>query len=291
MGRNLELLQLQYFQMVARLEHMTKAAEKLNIAQPALSQSISRLENDLGVPLFDRKGRKIRLNAYGKIYLEKVEIALKALEEGRRELAERAGIEKGSIYMVASTFDRLSRPLNAYLDKYPDVNFRISQASMEKMTSMIDNPDIDFCFTAIPIDRPDIESIPVLTEEVFLGVPPGHRLAERGGINLNEAAQEHFINYRKGHQLRKMNDAFCHEAGFSPQVVCEAEEPTEIANLVRAGLGVAFVGTCKLDDDLIKLRIKQPLCQRRYELVWQKNRYLSRAATHFKSFLIDYFSS
>jgi DNA-binding transcriptional LysR family regulator len=93
----LELLQFNYFQTVARLEHMTKAAEELHIAQPALSKTISRLESDLGVPLFDRHKRNIMLNAFGRIFLEQVEIALNALEEGKRRVVEEAGLEKGRV--------------------------------------------------------------------------------------------------------------------------------------------------------------------------------------------------
>lgn len=88
----MDLLQLKYFQKVPRLEHMTKAAHELHIAQPALSMMIARLENDLGVPLFDRHGRQIRLNAYGKALLIKVEKALL----GRREITEMSGLEDGA---------------------------------------------------------------------------------------------------------------------------------------------------------------------------------------------------
>ncbi|MXQ55761.1 LysR family transcriptional regulator [Shimazuella alba] len=285
----MELLQLHYFRTVAQLEHMTKAAEELHIAQPALSQSISRLEKDLGVPLFDRKGRQIKLNSYGKIFLQKAETALKVLEEGQRELSDRAGMEYTSIYIVASAIDRLSGALKKFLSMHPKINFRITQASMDNMAQLIEDPEVDFCFTAVPIVRPGVFTIPVLKEEIFLGVPPGHRFANRSKISLSEAANEPFINYRKGYPFRIMNDTLCYEAGFSPNVVCEADDPGSIASLVRAGLGVAFVGSCKIDDDLTKLRINEPACHRIYELVWLKDRYLSLAARNFRDFLVAYF--
>ncbi|WP_096190170.1 LysR family transcriptional regulator [Evansella halocellulosilytica] len=287
----MEILQLTYFRTLAQVEHMTKAAETLHIAQPALSQAISRLEKDLGVRLFDRKGRQIRLNSYGKLFLERVESALDILEEGRKELIDRAGIERGSIYLATSTFDRLSPPIKSFLDQYPDIHFQVKQASMEKLTHLIHDNDIDFCFTAIPIKGDDIESIPILKEDLYIGVPHGHQLANRNSIPLSEASEEPFISYHKDNQMRQMNEAFCREAGFSPRVVCEAEGPTEIANLVRAGLGIAFVGSCNIDDDLVKLKINEPACERTYSLVWKEHHYLSRAAQQFKDFLIQYFSS
>jgi DNA-binding transcriptional LysR family regulator len=88
----MELLQLHYFQTVARLEHMTKAAEELKIAQPSLSKTISRLEEDLGAPLFNRQGRNIRLNQFGKVFLTRVDRIFRELEEGKREIRDMAGL-------------------------------------------------------------------------------------------------------------------------------------------------------------------------------------------------------
>lgn len=286
----MELLQLYYFRKVAQLEHMTKAAEDLHIAQPALSQAISRLENELGVQLFERKGRKIQLNSIGKQFLQRVDSALRILEEGKREVADRAGVERGNIYIVASQIDRLTKPMNRFLSLYPEINFRISQASMDSMLQLIDDPDVDFLFTPTKIQRADVTAIPIISEEIYLGVPPGHRIAERGSISLYEVATEPFVNYRKGHPLEQMNKTLCQKVGFTPHVVCEADDPESIASLVRAGLGIAFVGSCKMDDELVKLRITDPICRRTYELVKLKDRYITAAAQEFQNFLVEYFS-
>ncbi|SEM54818.1 regulatory helix-turn-helix protein, lysR family [Paenibacillus sp. OV219] len=98
----MELLQLKYFQTVARLEHMTKAAEELNIAQPSLSQTIARLEEDIGVALFDRKGRAIRLNRFGQVFLERVEHILQSIDESVREVRDMSGMNRGIIKLAAS---------------------------------------------------------------------------------------------------------------------------------------------------------------------------------------------
>lgn len=289
---NMELLQLHYFRTVARLEHITKAAQELHIAQPALSKTIARLEKDLGVPLFDRQGRQIRLNTFGKAFLRNVETALTALEEGRREVADLAGMKRGVIYLATSTLDRLSEPLGAFLSLYPEVNFRITQASMEEMAELIENGEIDFCFTAMPIKCAGIREQPVLNEEVFLAVPPGHRFAEQRSICLSDVADEPFIAYKEEHPFRKMNDEFCRKAGITPNVVCEVEEPAAIGSLVRAGLGVAFVGACKNNEEslLIKLHIDNPVCQRTFQIAWLEKRYLSVAARTFREFIVQYFA-
>ncbi|MEJ8545066.1 LysR family transcriptional regulator [Brevibacillus borstelensis] len=288
----MELLQLHYFRTVARLEHMTKAAQELRIAQPALSKTISRLEENVGVPLFDRQGRQIRLNMYGAAFLKKVETALTALEEGCREVADMAGLERGSIFIATPTLHRLSEPLSAFLALHPTVNFRITQASLEEMSRLMENGDVDFCFTAVPIDVPCIQRLPVLKEDVFLAVPPGHRFAAKRSIPLREVAHDPFVGYKEGYPFRKMNDEFCLQAGFKPNVVCEVDEPSAISSLVQAGLGVAFVGACKSDkkSPLIKLEIETPVCQRTYQLAWHQKRYLSKAAQLFRDFVVQYFA-
>lgn len=287
----MELLQLRYFQTVARKEHMTKAAQELRIAQPALSKTISRLEEDIGVPLFDRHGGRIRLNSFGKVFLDKVEMALALLDEGRKEVAEMSGLEQGSIHLATSTLDRLSDALGEFLVLYPEVQFKITQASMEEMTHLVETGEVDMCFTALPIDRPDISAMPVLKEDVYLAVPQGHRLAGRKSICLSELAEEPFIGYKEELPFQKMNDLFFQEAGIIPNFVCRVDEPTAIASLVRAGLGVALVGNCGgPNSPLHLLHIESPVCQRHFRIAWHEKRYLSLAARKFRDFLIEYFA-
>ncbi|QMV42747.1 LysR family transcriptional regulator [Cohnella cholangitidis] len=287
----MELLQLQYFRTVAKLEHMTKAAQELRIAQPALSKTIARLEEDVGVPLFDRHGRQIRLNTFGKAFLDKVDAALTLLDEGKKEVSELAGMEHGSIHLATSTLDRLTEPLGEFVALHPEVKFRITQASMERMAQLVETGDVDVGFTAMPVEYPGIRSITVLNEDVYLAVPPGHRLADRDSVRLSELADEPFVGYTEGFPFQQMNDKFFRNAGFAPNFVCRVEEPAAIASLVRAGLGVALVGNCggpntKLD----LLTIEDPACQRQFRIIWHEKRYLSLAARTFRDFIVRYFA-
>jgi LysR family transcriptional activator of glutamate synthase operon len=287
----MELLQLRYFRTVARMEHMTKAAQVLCIAQPALSKTISRLEEDVGVPLFDRHGGRIRLNVFGKAFLDKVENALALLEEGRKEVSDLAGLEQGSIHLATSTLDRLSDALGEFLALHPEVNLRITQASMEEMTHLVEAGEVDMCFTALLIDRPDISMVSVLKEDVYLAVPQAHRFAGRKSIRLSELAEDPFIGYKEGFPVQKMNDLLFQEAGITPNFVCRVDEPAGITSLVRAGLGVALVGNCGgPNSPLSLLHIEFPICQRNFQIAWHEKRYLSLAARKFRDFLIGYFA-
>lgn len=288
----MELLQLQYFRTVARMEHMTKAAQELRIAQPALSKTIARLEKDVGVPLFDRDGRQIRLNTFGKAFLNKVDAALTLLEEGQKEVSDLAGLEHGSIHLATSTLDRLSEPLSAFLSLHPNVNFRITQATMGEMANLIEAGKVDICFTPLHMEEPDFSVLPVLKEDVYLAVPPTHRLAEHKSVYLNEVADEPFIGYKEGYHFQEMNDDFFSKVGITPNYVCRVDEPAAIANLVRAGLGIALVGNCGgSKSPLTLLSIEYPVCQRHFQIVWHNKRYLSMAARKFSDFVVQYFNS
>jgi LysR family transcriptional activator of glutamate synthase operon len=287
----MELLQLRYFTKVAKMEHMTRAAQELRIAQPALSKTIARLEEDIGVPLFDRQAGRIRLNAFGKTYLNKVEKALLLLDEALEEVTELAGLEHGNIHLATSTIELLSEPLGHFLERYPNVNFRISQASTEEMDQLIESGEVDICFTATTMNQSGFIRKPLFNEEIYLAVPQGHRLAGRESIDLSDAADEPFIGYKEDFIFQKMNDAFFQSAGFTPNFVCRVDEPAAVASLVRAGLGVALYGCNRGEDAKLNLLpINNPVCQRSFEIIWNEHRYLSVAARRFLDFIIGYFS-
>ncbi|WP_339323391.1 LysR family transcriptional regulator [Paenibacillus sp. FSL W8-0194] len=289
----MELLQLQYFRTVARLEHMTKASRELRIAQPALSKTISRLEEDIGVPLFDRNKGKIRLNLYGKAFLNKAEQALRLLEEGKREVADLAGLEKGGIHLATSNLDRMAGAMNEFLALHPEVNLRISHVSPAQSAHHIASGEADLSFSPLPVEQTDCAQVPVLSEDLYLAVPLGHPFAGRSRISLKEAAREPFIGYREDFIFQQMNDDILKQAGAVPRYICRVDEPPAILSLVRAGIGVALFG-CKrgenADSDLVLVPVEDPGCRRQYYLAWHEQRYLSAAAREFRDFVVQYFA-
>ncbi|MFC5406163.1 LysR family transcriptional regulator [Cohnella soli] len=284
----MELLQLQYFRTVAKWEHMTRAAQELRIAQPALSKTIARLEAHVGVPLFDRQSGRIRLNAFGRAFLVKTEAALALLEEAKMEVAEMAGLEGGGIQLATSTLNRLSEPLGRFLSLHPNVNMQITQASAEEIARLVENGDIDLGFTAMPVKRSGIAQASVLVEDLYLAVPKTHRLTGRKAIRLKDAAGEAFIGYKDDFVFQQTNDLLFRKAGITPKFVCQVDEPGAVMSLVRAGLGVALFG-CRSDEEenVAFLPIEHPICQREYWLVWSEKRHFSLAARKFRDFLIN----
>jgi DNA-binding transcriptional LysR family regulator len=287
----MELLQLRYFQKVARMEHMTKAAEELRIAQPALSKTIARLEDELGTPLFDRRNRQIQLNEYGRAFLSKVDEALHALEEGKRELSDLAGAARGKISVATNALARLTDPIKRFREQHPEVNFHILQiapSATGDMVNLLNKGEVDLCFTAAALNQPGIREIPVMHADIYLAVPPGHRLEGRDSITLQETGQEPFIEYKEGHPFREMNEELRRKAEIRPEIVCEVEDPSALGSLVQAGLGVALVPACKSDESPVAL-LQIPGARRTFTVASCENRYLSLAAQEFQRFLIHYY--
>jgi DNA-binding transcriptional LysR family regulator len=152
----------------------------------------------------------------------------------------------------------------------------------------------DLCFASASITGPAIRSVALFTEEVLLAIPPRHRLAGRGRIRLAEVATEPFISARRGYWSRDLTDSFCRRAGFTPNIVCEGDEPGALRSLVAAGLGIVFVPESArrtgIGPTVAWLQITDPVCERTLSLAWREDRYLSLAARRFRQFAVEYFA-
>jgi DNA-binding transcriptional LysR family regulator len=291
----MDLLQLRYFQTVARLEHVTKAARQLSIAQPSLSQTIARLEEELGVPLFDRKGREIRLNQFGAVFLQRVERIFGELEDARHEIADLAGMEHGRIALAVVIPQILPDLLRSFLADHPYVSFRLfHQHSSQTVQQQLEQGEIDLCITSPPIEQAGIGWTSLMKEEIYLMVPPDHRLADHTSIHLREVEHEPFVSLKPGNTMRDLTDNCCRQAGFVPRVAFEGDEPSTLRGLVTAGLGVAFISELVLrtvadPSVIVPLRIEEPRCDRIIGLAWRKEHYLSQAAQYFRDFVVQYF--
>jgi LysR family transcriptional activator of glutamate synthase operon len=286
----MELLQLKYFITVARHEHMTRAAEELCISQPALSKTIATLEKSLGVKLFERKGKYIMLSVHGKSFLKRAEQALTILDNGQRELRDLNGEPAEAIHLTFTVASHLiPKLLSAFRKKHPQITFRLQQN-----LPGFGQPDFDLHITSLPHHFSlDVESVPLLTEEILLAVPPNHPLAERISIKLEEVAHEEFISLKKGANLRELTDHLCSLAGFIPNIMFESDNPSMVRGLIREGQGIAFFPSVtwggSIGDSVVLLSIEEPVCRRTIGMLWNTNRYLTQSTQLFKDFAVNYF--
>lgn len=287
----MELLQLKYFVTVARFEHMTRAAEELRIAQPALSKTISTLEKSLGVLLFDRRGKHIQLNQCGRTFLKRVNQALAELEDGQRELADLRGETFGDIKLAVLVGSNLLPDLlSSFRVEHPHISFNLLQHFSRSVTGQ----DFDLCISSSPLKLQGIANRTLLTEEIFLAVPAEHRLAKRNSIRLSEVSDDGFINLKHGKALRDKTDSFCQYAGFTPHIIFESDDPATVRGLIKAGQGIAFIPAITwggfAGSSMVLLHVEEPVCNRTIELSWTVERYLPQAARLFCKFTIDYFA-
>jgi len=290
----MDLLQLNQFRVLARVQHMTRAAEELYMAQPSLSKTIKRMEEELGVPLFDRPGRQIRLNQFGRAYLEYVDQIFFALEEGRRTVRSMAQLDQGEITLAAEALHWLPDLLYDFRTQQPTTRFHLFQRAPDEIQHLLESREIDFGFLPGPVGVPAIRWRHLLTRELFLAVPPGHRLAGRGSISLREVASEAVVIGREGGTLRDTIDAACQQAGFTLRVVCEANEATAIHDFVAAGLGVAFIPALmrqRIEQRLEWVRFTDPVCHLTLGIAWHEAHHLSKAAHTFREFITRYFEA
>jgi DNA-binding transcriptional LysR family regulator len=160
----------------------------------------------------------------------------------------------------------------------------------------LEQGEIDLCITSPPIEQAGIGWISLMREEIYLMVPPDHRLGGRTSIHLREVEHEPFISLKPGNTMRDLTDNCCRQAGFVPRVAFEGDEPSTLRGLVTAGLGVAFISELVLRNVadpsvIVPLRIEEPRCDRIIGLAWRKEHYLSQAAQYFLDFVVQYFKN
>ncbi|MCM3145930.1 LysR family transcriptional regulator [Brevibacillus sp. MER 51] len=287
----MELLQLQYFLTVARMEHVTEAARSLHVTQSSLSKTIQRLEDDLGVPLFDRTGRKLRLNEFGSKFLCRVERALFELEQGKLELRDLSNPEHGTLELAVTTASTLPNILREFRKKRPDIQFHVQMLTTQEMVTLLHRGEVDFCLSSPPVQDDDIECQIVFIDPILVAVPRGHRLADRSIVSLTELKDESFVGVKKGYGTRDLVDAICKSVGFAPTYVYEGDEPARLIQLVEAEIGIAFIPSTARDsrEQISYLRVENHELVREIALLWHKSRYISRAAQEFREVIVDYF--
>lgn len=289
------LVHLEYFRVAARHEHITRAAEELRITQPSLSRAIAQLEREFGVRLFDRVGRRIRLNHYGEALLRSVERTSRELEQVRREITDLSDGEAGYVRLTIHAGTQLLPDLlSKFRREHPNIRFSVFQRNAPEAFEQLQRGEVDLCISCPPPQIAGVEAVDLVTEEIVLAVPTDHWAARRGRVQLSEMANEPFISLKPGYNLRNVSDALMRQAGLDFHFAFEGDNPAVIPDLIRSGLGVGFVPyitwSSAVESSLALLTLEDNKVERTLGLAWRSDSYVSRAEQAFRGFVVDYFS-
>jgi len=241
-----ELRFLRYFVAVAEELSFTRAAARLNMAQPPLSQQIRRLEARLGVTLFRRTKRRVELTEAGRAFLRQSYQAIQSVEQGivLAQRADRGEIGRLAIGILVYVSYTLIPPiLREFRAKFPEVHVELRFLTNALQIAALQSGQVDICFVRPPIDDPDISSKLISRERFILAMPATHPLAGKTAVSIKQLRNDPFIMYVRelGPTFYSSLLQFCAKAGFSPKIALEVSQINAAVGLVGSGIGVALV--------------------------------------------------
>lgn len=299
----MELKQIEYFLQLAQMQHVSQTADFLNISQPTLSKSLSRLEEDLGVTLFDRVGNRLRLNNNGQHFYESAKQALQILNSASL-FAKRSAYEiSGNISIACLTFAPILIPcISEYMELNPLANIQLLQYnhSLNRATDM----EYDFILLSAQDTLENNQNGWVIqnlfSEKIFFVIGPRHpqfhRFEEDGGdFDLTYFSDASFVTMRLDHHFSDFTYKICQEAGFFPRSYFQTDDFLLKMNILREGLAVAFLPACCIEEakrlcpGVKVFTLQQASTTRRIQMMRRRKHLLSETALDFWDFLLEHF--
>ena len=234
----MELTQLRYFVEVARCQHITHAAQRLYTSQSSLSKTIARLEAELGTPLFDRIGNRIKLNDAGRTFLQGVSLALRQLDES----VQAVQTPQSTIRVATSLPGLLPDLMERYLIDHPQTRFRQWLLPMDEMRRQLEQCEIDLAVAQEPIVGEYIQWQKLYRDEIIAVVSKRHPLARQETVSLAQLRAEPIVCNNAGFGARTLIEKLCAQAGFSPNIVMECHEP-ELLYKITSGNQAVYLGS------------------------------------------------
>lgn len=285
----MELQQLKYFVEIAKTQNISAAAKKLYIAQPSLSQTLKRLESEVGMPLFDRVGKSIVLNPAGEVFLKYVNQVFSSLDNADRELKSLDSNAMSNVCICAQSASLLLPDIVLQIrSKYPNIHLQLVQ-----QTDVEDMPwDLMIYSDCV---RPRSDSyVKLLTEPIGVVMPQSHPLANKEVIYRKDLESESFISLSSRHNLHKEISYYCDRIGWSPKITTYVDSPNVMRDLLKIDIGVAFVPKYTwhsfYDETLVFKQISDMPMTRDMFLFWDASRYMTPSAHKCKDIIIQCFN-
>ncbi len=287
----MDIRQLRYFMEIARQNNFTKAANLLHIAQPAVSVSIKKLEEELDLTLFNRQEKKISLTAEGEIFLEHVKRILDEVKAAEMEMGALKGLDRGEVRlgippMLGAYF--FPKIISGFMEKHPGLHLSVYGDGSWKIQSMLSSSELDMG-VIVGSDYPeDLEVHRFMREEVVVCVNSDHHLAQRSSISYQEFAKQDLAFYKEGYYLRELIFDMLKKKGIVPNVLVETNLFSLVAALVMNGKGVSVCLRMVTDQNVgMKAISFEPPLYMDLMIAWKQQSYLSRANRAFVEYLLE----
>ena len=258
----MDIQKLKYFYTTAQMEHITRSAELLHISQPSLTQAIHSLEDELGIPLFQRQGRKVILTEFGKHLKQRLDVLLPEFDHLAIEMEQlKQSVTKTVKLNILAASSFVINTIMDYKKKNPDVIFDFEQNELKY--------DCDILITTNGLNTDHSKNYLqrcIKKEKIYLAVPKESKYAEASSVELSSVKNESFIMLSSTRLFGAICNTFCSIAGFYPKILFESDSPTAVQNIISMGAGIAFwpeYSWGKLQNKNLKLlSISNPICER-----------------------------
>jgi LysR family transcriptional regulator, hydrogen peroxide-inducible genes activator len=273
---------LEQFVALARTRNFTRAAEELNLSQPALSRAIQKLEEQLGQPVFERKPREVVLTDLGELLLERAKGILQLMEDTFSELSEagrRGRLRLGTIPTIAPYF--LPSLLSSFAKSHPDISVIVQEDTTENLIKRCSQGEIDLAILALPIIAKYLEVEPLFDEELLLVLPLGHPLASAKSIEIEAVESYPFVMLSEAHCLSENIASFCRRKGVQPVTIERTSQLATVQELVTLNHGVSIVPEMARKTDSSERRLYRTFSgerpRRTIAMMWNSYRFQNKS--------------
>ena len=287
----MELRQLEYFQMASRLRNITRAAERLRVSQPNITVAIKKLEAELGIQLFDRSQKQLALTPEGAVFLNRIELALRNIQDAVLEVNDYKQLQKGTIkigippMMGAYLFPKI---FSSFQKKYSHLDIYLHEEGSMSIREQLERDELDFGIIIISGASHNLQLLPMTTSQIVACVPENSPLAAKERLTKDNIAAANVIMLKEGSFLRQTILGKLKEQSITPNIVLESNQVVTIKGLVASGVGISFLLDMVLEDapGVKAIPLEEPLFVD-VGLAWKKDRYISKAAQSFIDFCRD----
>lgn len=293
MAINFDLHDLQAFVAAAEIKSFKKAAESINISQPAFSRRIEKLESALGVKLIDRDTRNMELTSIGRDFAKKSKILLESLDEALLGIEGVGGGRMGEITIAcvpSAVYYFLPQVLSKYHELFPKIRIKIHDASANDVLSIVASGEADFGVNFVGSDESNIEFKTIFEERFVVACRKDHILSKKKKVTWEEVSKYDFMSVSKSSGNRMLIDLALAGKSQAPNIIYEAQHVTTLLGLVEAGMGIAVVPSLAMPSKdhpvLASIPLVDPIVSRRIGLISKKGRSLAPAAEKLYELLL-----